>query len=96
MTLDIENPELLSITNIYLIPEARGNNIFLLLLDYFNKITEGLVAIKNPNRILLEILNKTDICTIIANRFIISAIPFVFNVDLGMNQLMNYLNIILN
>ncbi|MBQ6220646.1 MAG: hypothetical protein IJJ47_13020 [Methanosphaera sp.] len=47
MTLDIENPELLSITNIYIIPEARGNNHFLKLLEYFSKIIEGLVAIKN-------------------------------------------------
>lgn len=80
MTLNIESPELLSITNLYIIPEARGNNHFLQLLEYFNKTIEGLIAIKNPNRTLLEILAKTEICTTIANRFIISAVPFTFNV----------------
>lgn len=80
VTFDIESEELLSLTNIYVIPEARGNNNFLQVLEYFNKITEGLIAIKNPNRSLMEILLKTDSCTTIANRFILSTVPLLFNI----------------
>lgn len=80
ITFNIESEELLSLTNIYIIPEARGNNSFLQLLEYFNKITEGLIAIKNPNRSLMEILIKTDSCTTIANRFVLSTIPIIFNI----------------
>lgn len=80
ITFDIESEELLSLTNIYVIPEARGNNNFLQLLEYFNKVTEGLIAIKNPNRSLMEILQKTNSCTTIANRFVLSTVPIIFNI----------------
>lgn len=80
VTFNIESEELLSLTHIYVIPEARGNNNFLQILDYFNKNIDGFIALKNPNRSLMEILQKTDICTKIANRFVLSTIPIIFNI----------------
>lgn len=80
VTFDIESEELLSLTHIYVIPEARGNNNFLQVLDYFNKNIDGFIALKNPNRSLMEILLKTDICSTIANRFVLSTIPIIFNI----------------
>lgn len=80
ITFNIESEEILSLTNIYVIPEARGNNHFLKLLEYFSKTVEGLIAIKNPNRSLMEILSKTDACTTIANRFVLSPVPLIFNI----------------
>ena len=80
ITFNMESEELLSLTNIYVIPEARGNNNFLQLFEYFSKIVEGLIAIKNPNRQLMEILSKTDVCTTIANRFVLSSVPLIFNI----------------
>ena len=80
ITFNIESEELLSLTNIYVIPEARGQNHFLRLIEYFTNIIDGIITIKNPNKSLVEILRKTELCNTIANRFVISAIPFVFNV----------------
>ena len=80
VTFNIESEELLSLTHIYVIPEARGNNNFLQILDYFNKNIDGFIALKNPNRSLMEILQKTDTCTKIANRFVLSTIPIIFNI----------------
>ncbi|MBE6485980.1 MAG: hypothetical protein E7Z85_03960 [Methanosphaera stadtmanae] len=80
VTFDIESEELLSLTHIYVIPEARGNNNFLQVLDYFNKNIDGFIALKNPNRSLMEILLKTDICSTIANRFALSTVPIIFNI----------------
>ncbi len=93
LTFDIESEELLSLTNIYVIPEARGKNNFLQLLEYFNKIIEGLIAIKNPNKSLMEILSKTDLCTTIANRFVVSSVPIIFNIvswDESVNDVYKY------
>lgn len=80
LTLDIESEELLSLTNIYVIPEARGQNHFLKILEYFTNIIDGIICIKNPNKSLIEILKQTELCSIIANRFVLSAIPFIFNI----------------
>ena len=93
VTFNIESEELLSLTNIYVIPEARGNNNFLQVLDYFTKNIDGFIALKNPNRSLLEILLKTDACTTIANRFVLSTVPIIFNIvtwDKSINGVYEY------
>lgn len=93
VTFNIESEELLSLTHIYVIPEARGNNNFLQVLDYFTKNIDGFIALKNPNRSLLEILLKTDACTTIANRFVLSTVPIIFNIvtwDKSINGVYEY------
>lgn len=93
VTFNIESEELLSLTHIYVIPEARGNNNFLQVLDYFTKNIDGFIALKNPNRSLLEILLKTDTCTTIANRFVLSTVPIIFNIvtwDKSINGVYEY------
>lgn len=97
LTFNIESEELLSLTHIYVIPESRGKNHFLSTLKYFTNVIDGLITIKNPNRTLIEILNKTELCTTIANRYIISSIPFIFNIaswNESINQVYEYNNLL--
>ena len=97
LTFNIESEELLSITHLYILPEARGNNTFLRLLEYFSNLVDGLIVIKNPNHTLIEILSKTELCTSIANRFIISSVPFIFNIiswNESINDVYEYNNLL--
>ncbi|MBE6488905.1 MAG: hypothetical protein E7Z86_09360 [Methanosphaera stadtmanae] len=97
LTFNMESEEILSITHVYIMPDARGNNTFLRLLEFFSNLVEGLIVIKNPNYALVEILSKTELCTTIANRFIISSVPFIFNIvswNESINDVYEYNNLI--
>lgn len=79
-TLNIYDEETLILNQIYVMPEYRGQKEFYNVLNYFiDLFDEATINIKNPNKIIMELLEKVDYLAKLTERFYISKIPFFYD-----------------
>ena len=79
-TLNIYDEETLTLNQIYVMPEYRGKGEFYKVLNYFMDLfDEATLNIKNPNKKIMELLEKVEYLVKLTERFYISKIPFVYD-----------------
>ena len=91
-TLNIYDEETLILNQVYIIPEYRGHKEFYNVLNYFMDLfDEATINIKNPNKTIMELLEKVDYLVKLTERFYISKIPFVYDL-IPYNDALQYTN----
>lgn len=70
-----------AIEEIYILPEFRGNGIFKELLTFYMNIANLHVALKNPNKKLIDSLINNELAFKIDSNIIISFVRFYVNIE---------------
>lgn len=69
------------INEFYVIPEYRGNNLFIETMKLLSIIPNDVFLLRNPTRLLIEILIKNGLATKISENIVVSYVNFCLKVN---------------
>lgn len=91
-TFSIQDKKRLVMTQIYVLPQYRGQKHFVSTYNYFSQLLpEALIYVKNPSRTIIDNIKDANFCHIVKNRFLLSNIFFTYN-QVAFDDALNFTN----